>query len=111
MTKQQALCIALFAAATSMTGCATLLVDSEAEELVKKIKEYNRQVSEYYRQLDKYEQFKWTMIEQPLPVRLIFLVGNAETINERRKELKKRREELVKQSEQIDRKWKALLYD
>lgn len=110
MTKKQALCIALIVTTTSMTGCATLLVDSEAEELVKEIKEYNRQVSEYYRQLDKYEQFKWTMIEQPLPVRLIFLVGNAETINEKRKELKKRRDELVKQSEQIDRKWKTL-YD
>lgn len=109
MEKQQALCIALLAAATGMAGCATLLVDSEAEELVKEIEEYNRQVSEYYRQLDKYEQFKWTMIEQPLPVRLIWLFGYAETINEKRKELKKRRDELVKQSEQIDRKWKAPL--
>ena len=55
MTKKQALCIALLAFATSMTGCATLFVNSEAEELVKEIGEYNRQVSEYYRQLDKYE--------------------------------------------------------
>ena len=93
-----------------MTGCTTLLVDSEAEELVKEIEEYNRQVSEYYRQLDKYEQFKWTLIEQPLPVRLIWLFGNAQTINEKRKELKEKRDELVKQSERIDRKWKAL-YD
>ena len=108
MTKQQALCIALLAAATSMTGCATLLVDSEAEELVKEIEEYNRQVSEYYRQLDKYEQFKWTMIEQPLPVRLIWLFGNAQTINEKRKDLKKKSDELVKQSERINKKLKNL---
>ena len=123
MTNKQALCIALTAIATGMTGCATF-TESESEvqqrqrnlqyvdriKLDMEIEEYNKQLDEYYKQLFKYEDTRWTLREMPLPIRLIFLVGNAETLSKKKKELQKKDDNLNKMSEQIDRKWKAL-YD
>ena len=104
MEKRQALCIALLAAATSMTGCATF-TESESKDqqrqrnlqyvdrikLDMEIEEYNKQLDEYYKQLFKYEDTIWTLREMPLPIKLIFLVGNAETLSKKKKELQKKK--------------------
>ena len=82
MTKKQALCIALTAIATSMTGCATFW---EYEDPLKELKEYGEQVKVFNQQVKDYNQLAK---ETPF---LAGLFGTWETLEKKRKETNSKR--------------------